>query len=89
MVINIGDIADGALVNAIALLGRRISTALAKPRGRPAEDLDVARWFATYRLTSEVPDLPDLSPALRDRLAAIVNGDEIQAALQELSLIHI
>jgi len=84
VLINIGDIADGALVNAIALLGRRISAALAKPRGRGAEDLDVARWFETYRLTGEVPDLPDLSPALRDRLAAIVNGDEIQAALQEL-----
>jgi hypothetical protein len=84
MLINIGDIADGALVNAIALMGRRISAALAGPHGRRLEDLDVARWFATYRLTGEVPDLPDLAPALADRLAAIVNGDEIQAALQEL-----
>jgi hypothetical protein len=61
VVINIGDIADGALVNAIALLGRRISTALAKPCGRRAEDLEVARWFETYRLTGDAPDLPDLS----------------------------
>jgi hypothetical protein len=43
----------------------------------------MARW-STYRLTSEEPDLPDLSPALRDRLAQVLNGDEIQAALQEL-----
>jgi hypothetical protein len=63
MLINIVDVADGALVDAIAVAGRRISAALGKPRGRHAEALEVARWFETYRLTSEVPSLPDLSPA--------------------------
>jgi hypothetical protein len=89
MLINIVDVADGALVNAIALTGRRIGLALSKPRGRQADDLDMARWFETYRLTDEVPDLPDLSPALRDRLAAVLNGDEIQAALQELLAVRL
>lgn len=84
MLIDLGEVADAALASAIAAAGRRIGAALGKPRGRRAEDLDIARWLETSRLTDEVPDLPDLSPALRDRLAAILNGDEIQAALQEL-----
>jgi hypothetical protein len=85
MLINIGDVVDGALVNAIALTGGRVSAAIQGYRGRRrAEDLSVARWFGTYRLTSEVPDLPELSPALTQRLADLLRGDEIQAALQEL-----
>jgi hypothetical protein len=78
------EVVTGAVVNAIAVTGRRISAALVKPRGRRADDLDIAQWFETFRLTGSVPDLPDLAPALRDRLAAILGGDEIQAALQEL-----
>ncbi len=78
------EVVTGAVVNAITVAGRRISAALAKPRGRRAEELDIAQWFETFRLTESVPDLPDLAPALRDRLVAILGGDEIQAALQEL-----
>src|ERR1700733_5045966 len=84
MVIIPDEVVTGAVVNAIAVTGRRISAALGKPRGRRAEDLDIAQWFETFRLTESVPDLPDLAPALRDRLVAILGGDEIQAALQEL-----
>ncbi len=85
MLISIGDVVDGALVNAIALTGGRVSAAIQGYRGRRrAEDLSVARWFGTYRLTSEVADLPELSPALTQRLADLLRGDEIQAALQEL-----
>ena len=85
MLINIVDVADGALVNAIALTGRRVGVAVDGLRGRRrAADLTAARWLETYRLTSETPDLPDLSPALTQRLADILRGDEIQAALQEL-----
>lgn len=85
MLINIGDVADGVLVNAIALAGRRIGAAAGgRPGRRRADDLTAARWFETYRLTSRAPDLPDLSPALAERLAAILRGDEVQAALQVL-----
>ena len=84
MLIIPNEVVTGAVVNAIAVTGRRIGAALGKPRGRRAEDLDIAQWFETFRLTAVVPDLPDLAPALRDRLAAILEGDEIQAALQEL-----
>jgi NACHT domain len=84
MVIIPDEVVTGAAVNAIAVAGRRISAALAKPRGRRADDLDIAQWFETFRLTGEVPDLPDLSPALMEKVSAILNGEEIQAALQEL-----
>jgi hypothetical protein len=85
MLINIGDVVDGALVNAIALAGRRISVAVDGLRGRRrATDLTVARWFDTYRLAGQPPELPGLSPALIERLADKLRGDEVQAALQEL-----
>jgi hypothetical protein len=84
MLINIVDIVDGALVNALALTGRRVSVAVRLLGRRRTADLTLARWFETNRLTSESPDLPDLSPALTQRLADILRGDEIQAALQEL-----
>jgi len=78
------EVVTGAAVNAIAVTGRRICAALAKARRRPANDLEIAQLFETYRLTESVPDLPGLTPVLRDKLAAILGGDEIQAALQEL-----
>jgi hypothetical protein len=85
MLISIGEIVDGALINAIALTGRRISVAVSGLHGRRrAEDLSVARWFETYRLTGVTPDLPELSPALTQRLAEVLRSDEVQAALQEL-----
>jgi len=82
--INIGDVVDGALVNAIALAGRRIAIAAGGLRRRRADDVSVARWFETYSLTSTPPDLPGLSEDLAQRLADVLGGDEFQAGLQEL-----
>ncbi len=82
MLISPDEVITGSLVNAIALMGRRISVAVVGMR--KAEDLTIARWFETFRLTESVPDQPELSMASRDQLAAILKGDEIQAALQEL-----
>lgn len=85
MLINTGDIVDGALVNAIALAGRRISIAAGGLRGRRrADDVSAARWFETYSLTGTPPDLPGLSEDLGRRLASVLDGGEFQAALQEL-----
>jgi hypothetical protein len=85
MLINIGEVADGALVNAIALAGRRISMAAGGLRGRRrADDVSVARWFETYSLTGTPPDRPGLPDELAQRLADVLGGDEFQAALQEL-----
>jgi hypothetical protein len=85
MLINVGDVVDGALVNAIALAGRRIAMAVGRYRGRRrAADLSAARWFETYALTGTAPDLPGLSEELVQRLPGILQGEEFQAALQEL-----
>jgi NACHT domain len=84
MLINIGDVIDGALVNAIALAGRRVSMAAGGLRRRRADDISTARWFETYSLTGSPPGLPGLSDDLTQRLAEVLKGDEFQAPLQEL-----
>ena len=82
MLIIPAQVITGALVNAIALVGRKIGATLADLY--TTDDLTTARWFETFRLTDTVPGQPDLSPAAKDELLRILNGDEIQAALQEL-----
>jgi hypothetical protein len=78
MLINIDEVATGALINAISVAGRRMSVALGSlPRRRREHDLTVARWFATHELTRQPPQVPEA-------LADILRGDEVQAALQEL-----
>jgi hypothetical protein len=77
------EVVTGALINAIAVAGRHISTAVAGLR-KPDEDLVTARWFETFRLSGTLPEQSDLSPASRDRLAGVLSGAEIQAPLQEL-----
>ena len=81
------EVVTGALVNAIAVVGRQISKAVASVR--KSDDVTTARWFEAFRLTGTLPDQPDLSPATQDRLAGILNGDEIQAALQELLAVRL
>ncbi len=90
MDLNINEIVDGALINAIAVVGRRVSVAIdGVLERRRADDLTTARWFETYRFTREVP--PDLvkESTVRGRLAEILNGDDIQAALQELLAVRL
>jgi NACHT domain len=82
--INVDEVGIKALTTAIGVLGPRIVAAATKPRGRRADDLSIARWFETYRITAEFPDLPDLSPPLAEGLADLLRGDDTQAALQEL-----
>jgi hypothetical protein len=58
-------------------------------RGRGAEDLAVARWFETYQVTSHVPELPGLSAPSMTRLADLLRGDDVQAAVQELLAVRL
>ncbi len=87
MLIIPGEVVTGALVNAIAVVGRQMSKAVAGVR--KSDDVATARWFETFRLSGTLPDQPDLSPETQDRLARILNGDEIQAALQELLAVRL
>ena len=85
MLVNIDDVITGALVNAIAVAGRRITVAVDRTRDRRrADDVTTARWFETYRITDRVPDLPELSSVPEEQVAGVLRGDEIQAALHEL-----
>lgn len=86
--LDITAIANGALVSAIGAVGRWLVAAARKPRGRRAEDLSIARWFETYRLTS-APELPGISDADKRRLAEILTSDDMQATLQELLCVRL
>jgi uncharacterized protein YidB (DUF937 family) len=88
MLINPNEVVTGALVNAIAVVGRQISKAAAGLRGTD-EDVTTARWFETFRLTGTPPDVPGLSPVYRERLAVVLGGVEVQAALQELLAVRL
>ena len=83
MLINPGEVITGALVNAIAVVGRQVGKTASGLR-KPDDELTTARWFETFRLTGTLPELPHLSAASGERLAGILAGAEIQAALQEL-----
>jgi hypothetical protein len=80
----IDQVGADALSTAIGMLGPRLATALAKPRGRLADDLSISHWFETYRITKSLPDLPGLTPALAKRLAEALKNDATQAAIQVL-----
>jgi len=90
--ISLDEVATGVLVNAITAVGGWLETAAASARsgrGRAAEDLAVARWFETYQVTSHVPSLPGLSATSMSRLADLLRGDDVQAAVQELLAVRL
>lgn len=76
------EVVNGALVNAIAAVGRQIRDAVGG--SRTADDLTTAGWFESSSMTGTLPDQPDLPLTSKGRLAAILRGDEAQTALQEL-----
>jgi hypothetical protein len=78
-----------ALTTAIGVLGPRLAAAAMKPRGRRAEDLAIARWFDTCKITARLPGLPGISAEAAQRLSQVLGGDEIQATLQELLAVRL
>ena len=56
MLIIPGEVVTGALVNAIAVVGRQMSKAVAGVR--KWDDVATARWFETFRLSGTLPDHP-------------------------------
>jgi hypothetical protein len=86
MLVSLTDVADGALVSAIGAAGRWFVAAA--PRGSD-RDVELARWFSAYELTVVMPELPEMSPGLTERVADILNGEDVQAALQELLAVRL
>ena len=70
------------------MVGRQISAAASGLR-KTDDDLTIARWFETFRLTGSLPDLPDLSQTSVERLVAALSGADVQAALQELLAVRL
>jgi hypothetical protein len=92
LIVSIDDVATGLLVNAISAAGRWLGTAAGAARsgrGRAAEDLAVARWFESYKLTERIPELPALSDESAARLRSLLSGDDAQAAVQELLAVRL
>ena len=90
--INVDDVVTGLLIDAISTAGRWLGSAAgaAQSRGaRAGEDLAVARWFETYKLTGRVPDLSGLSDKSAGQLRTLLSGDDIQAAVQELLAVRL
>jgi NACHT domain len=88
--ISIDDVVVGLLVDAIAATGRRLGAmAGALSQRRRANDLALARWFDTYRLTEQEPVLPEVPASLSAQIAEILNGDEVQATLHELLAVRL
>ena len=81
----IDEVVAGVLVDAVVTAGRRLGGAASAWHGRRyAEDVAIARWFDTYRLTERPPALPDLSPEAAASLAEVLREDEVQGVLHEL-----
>jgi hypothetical protein len=82
----LSEVIAGVLVEVITGTGRRLGATFlaASDRRRHGADLAIARWFDTYRLTGEPPDLPNLSDTMEERLVKILRGYEVQAVLHEL-----
>jgi hypothetical protein len=82
----IEEVLAGVLVSVINATGQRLGTALGATlrERRGAEDVAVARWFETYRLTRSLPVLPSLSDSQARALAETLEGYEAQAVLHEL-----
>ena len=88
--VNVEDVANGALVSAIAVTGQQIAKAVHKARRpRREDDSAIARWFDTYQLTSQALDLPGLPPELADQLVDVLDSDETQAALHDLFAVRL
>jgi hypothetical protein len=79
------EIATEALVDAIVTTGRRLGGSVLRGR-RSAEESAIIRWFDTYRLVEEAPELPEL-PDLPS--PEVLRGDEVQAVLHELLAVRL
>jgi EVE domain len=80
--------AANALSASVGFFGSRLA-AEAKRGGQRAEDLPIARWFETYKLTKSFPEFPGLSDNLALRLIDLLGGDSVQATLQELLAVRL
>lgn len=88
--LDVEDVADSVLVNAIAVTGQQLAKAVRKAHRSRREDHSViARWFDTYQLTSQGLDLPSLLPELADQVIGVLDSKETQAAVYDLFAVRL
>jgi len=88
--VDVEDVADDVLANAIAVTGQQIAKAIRKAHMyRREDDFAIARWFDTYQLTSRALDLPGLPPELAHQLVDVLDSDETQAAVHDLFAVRL
>ena len=87
----IDEVVAGVLVDVITATGRRLSVAVGGSRGRrERDDLELARWFDTYKLTDARLQLPGLPADITfEDLKNTLSGDEFQAVLHELLAVRL
>ena len=76
MLVNVDEIVNGALLNVLAVAGRRVAVAISSRRQR--QDADLANFFVTRA------DASAHLPGISAEISTLVNGPECQAALHEL-----
>jgi NACHT domain len=93
LVISIDEVATGLLINAVSAAGRWLGTAIGAARsgrGQLPEDLAIAGWFETYKLTDRTPpDVSRMSVEVTTRLTECLRGNDVQAAVQELLAVRL
>lgn len=93
MLVNLDEVTTGVLVSAIGVAGRRLGTAAAAAwpeRRQAAEDIAIARWFESYKLTArKPPSTSGMSFTASTRLEELLSGDDVQAAIQELLAVRL
>ncbi|GAA1011106.1 hypothetical protein Aple_056920 [Acrocarpospora pleiomorpha] len=87
----IEDVIVGVLVEVLAATGRRLGIAAKGRRGqRRREELELARWFDTYKLADLGPNVGELPAGVSgEDVASVLYGDEFQALLHELLAVRL
>jgi len=87
----LAEVVTGVLVDVIYAAGRRVGSEVAASGGRRYRDeVELARWFDTYRLSDPAVALPELPAGVTDELLAeVLQSDEFQSVLHELLAVRL
>lgn len=87
----LNDVVAGVLIDVIYHTGRRLAVALTTSRGRRYRDeIELVRWFDTYRLADSSPVLPELPADVTvEMLADVLGRDEFHSVLHELMAVRL